>query len=1128
MQIKLIILLILIVSVNLNGQKWNIINKNEITDKGIKDIIPDKFTLYALDDEVMKSLLWSAPSESGTEVNRSNTFINIGLPDEVQEIFRIVRYDMMELELAAKFPDIRTFYGIAVSNPLKSVRIDYTIQGFRAVVNSPEDGKIFIDHYQRNDKNTRIVYYKNDYINAPSWGCGVTDEHINLERPTSGGTRIGDCQLRSYRLAQATTGEYSTFHGGTTTSVMSAVVNVINRINQVYEAEVAVRLILVANTDQIFYLNAGTDPYANTSGDLNANQTTCTNVIGSANYDIGHLFGTGGGGVAQLGSVCSSSGKARGLTGSGNPVGDPFTIDYVAHEMGHQFAGNHTFAGWIGSCSGNRNSNASMEPGSGTTIMSYAGICDDGSINQNVQNNSDAYFHAKSLDEIKTFISGTGNSCAQIISSFVNSAPIVTSQTNYSIPVSTPFVLSLSATDPNSNPLTYAWDQMNAVGTTNFTTPPASSNSGGPMSRSIAAATSPSRYFPPLANVIANTPNTWNVLPSVARSMSFRGIVRDFTGVAGCNSEITLTVSTVNAASGAFSVTSFNTASTWYEGESKTITWAVANTNVAPVSAANVDILLSYDGGNTFPVVLTSATTNDGSHEITVPAGTTSQARVMVRGSGHIFYDINDANITINNGFPNFELEISPSVQNICLGESKQFIVNVQSILGFNNAVNLSLSGLPNGMTSNFTTNPLMPGNVTTLTITNNNAATGTSNFTTNGISGALSKNITASIQVFPSLVASPNLLLPTNNATDVTMPVNLSWSTVTEAQSYDIEISLTNTFNTAIVNTNVPTNTYQPVNGINGSTEYFWRVRAVNPCETGNWSAVNKFETQACFIYSPTDLPIAISASGAPTVNSYLDISDRGTITDMDVLNLIGLHTYVDDLRFTLVAPSGTSVQFWNRPCGNHDNFNINFNQSAANSNWPCPPIDGGTYIPSASLNSFNNLQMKGQWRMQVQDVANDDGGSFQSWKIKTCVTNFCRLKVDNNLAAGVGSLAFAVNCANSGDTIRFAANLANQTIDLGSNQLVIDKSLVFEASPSDNINLLSSGSNATITNNADIKIIGLQIYAPNALRAAIQNNKSLTLENVTLFKYNDQASVATLLNNSELIIIGDCKIEE
>ena len=234
MQIKLIILLILIVSVNINGQKWNIINKHEITDKGIKDIIPDKFTLYALDDEVMKSLLWSAPSESGTEVNRSNTFINIGLPDEVQEMFRIVRYDMMEPELAAKFPDIRTFYGIAVSNPLKSVRIDYTIQGFRAVVNSPEDGKIFIDHYQRNDKNTRIVYYKNDYTNAPSWGCGVTDEHINRERPTSGGTRIGDCQLRSYRLAQATTGEYSTFHGGTTTSVMSAVVNVINRINQVY------------------------------------------------------------------------------------------------------------------------------------------------------------------------------------------------------------------------------------------------------------------------------------------------------------------------------------------------------------------------------------------------------------------------------------------------------------------------------------------------------------------------------------------------------------------------------------------------------------------------------------------------------------------------------------------------------------------------------------------------------------------------------------------------------------------------------------------------------------------------------------------------------------------------------
>ncbi len=411
---------------------------------------------------------------------------------------------------------------------------------------------------------------------------------------------------------------------------MSAVVNTINRINQVYEAEVAVRLILVANTNLIFYYNAASDPYTNTSGDLNTNQTTITNIIGSANYDIGHLFGTGGGGVAGLGVVCSNSNKARGLTGSQTPVGDPFTIDYVAHEMGHQFRGNHTFAGNISSCgNGNRNDATSFEPGSGSSIMAYAGICSG----INVQNNSDATFHAISLSEIKTFIlTGTGSSCDQIVSSFINSSPTITTQNNYSIPISTPFVLTLNATDPNGNQMTYAWDQMNGV-TGNVSTAPSSTNISGPMFRNILPVSSASRYFPPLSNVIANSANTWQVLPSVARTMNFRGVVRDFTGVAGCNSEIDISVSTVNAAAGAFSVTSFNTASTWATGDTKTITWNVAGSTASPVSCANVDILLSYDGGNTYPVTLASASPYDGTHNIVIPACTTTQVELWSKAT---------------------------------------------------------------------------------------------------------------------------------------------------------------------------------------------------------------------------------------------------------------------------------------------------------------------------------------------------------------------------------------------------------------------------------------------------------------------------------------------------------------
>ena len=626
----------------LSGQAWKVISVDQIEIEGIRDIIPEKFTVYSINDEMMRSLLWDSPKESSISLLNSNKIIEVGMPDGNTENFRIIEYEMMEPGLAEKYSYIKTFYGVSVNNPLKSIRIDYTLQGFRAVISSPDEGKIYIDHYQRNDNNIRIVYHRQHFKKIPDWECIFDkDLHDAPRKIENFYNRIGDCQLRTYRLAQATTGEYSNFHGATSSAqsglVMSAVTTVINRVNEVYEADVAVRLILIANTPQIFYYNPSTDPYTNSNGGtmLGENISTCNAVIGSANYDIGHVFSTGGGGVAYLGCVCGSI-KAGGVTGSSNPVGDPFSIDYVAHEIGHQFGGNHT---QYNNC--NRVDNIAMEPGSASTIMGYAGICPP-----NVQSNSDPYFHAKNIEEIKTFLNGTGNGCAQIVGSFVNNAPIVVSQPNYTIPKSTPFVLTLSASDPEGNPITYLWDEMDAYSNPAQTMPPASNNTTGPMFRSISATASPSRYFPPLSNIINNTANTWQVLPSVSRTMNFRGVAKDFTGVAGCNSEINLVVSTVSAA-GPFVVTSQNFTTNWYEGQNVSITWDVAGTTANGINTANVSILLSYDGGNTFPLTLISTTPNDGSEVVTVPDGTTTAARIMVKAVSNIYFDINNANIII-------------------------------------------------------------------------------------------------------------------------------------------------------------------------------------------------------------------------------------------------------------------------------------------------------------------------------------------------------------------------------------------------------------------------------------------------------------------------------------------------
>ena len=365
--------------------------------------------------------------------------------------------------------------------------------------------------------------------------------------------------LREYRLAVATTGQYSNYHGATSSSqsslVLSAVATTMNRVNGVYEQDVTIRMLLIGNNTDIFYYSGASDPYSNNDAGamLSQNQSNIDAVIGNSNYDIGHVFGTGGGGVAWLGVPCNNNHKAKGVTGSGNPVGDPFDIDYVAHEMGHQWGASHT---QNNSC--NRNGPTAMEPGSASTIMGYAGIC-----SPNVQFNSDAYFHGVSVQEMNNYISGgNGNSCDAPVFSFNNNPPSVSAGSNYTIPRLTPFVLTATGSDPDGDPITYCWEQWdNEVGSM----PPSASNNQGPMFRSFYPSSSPKRYFPRLEDLVNNVSPTWEVLPGVNRNMEFRVTARDLRGTVGCTDEDNMNIS-VNASAGPFEVTAPNIALTWTEG----------------------------------------------------------------------------------------------------------------------------------------------------------------------------------------------------------------------------------------------------------------------------------------------------------------------------------------------------------------------------------------------------------------------------------------------------------------------------------------------------------------------------------------------------------------------------------
>ncbi|MBP6374382.1 MAG: proprotein convertase P-domain-containing protein [Flavobacterium sp.] len=961
----------------------------------MRESFPKSYALFAAPIASMKLALQAAPNKM--EASQSNVIISVPNTQGSIEHFRVFEYSNFSTELQARFPEIRSYIGVGIEDPVAQIRFSMDQNGFQAMVFRVGKRNEFIEHFSA-DGSVYAVFESSREKGKLPFTCSTIDTQVATD--LAGRTaQSSSGELLTFRLALSCNAEYTTYFGGTVAGALAAMNATMTRVNGVFEKDLAIHMNLVDNTT-IIYTNAASDPYT-TMGQWNGQlQTTLTNVVGEANYDVGHMFGASGGGgnAGCIGCVCVNGQKGSGITSPSDaiPEGDTFDIDYVAHELGHQFGGNHSFSQNV------EGSGVNVEPGSGSTIMGYAGIT-----SQDVQPHSDDYFVYANIKQIQDNM--VGKTCP-VRTTLTNVAPVVNAGADYTIPKSTPFILDGTATDADGDALTYCWEQNDsATNQTGANSAASATKTGGPNWRSYTPVATSKRYCPPLARVIANANTTQGAeivveaLSSVARTLNFVLTARDNYAGAGQTKSDAMLV-TVSAAAGPFLVSVPNTAVDWPVGTSQDVTWDVAGTTANNVNAATVDIYLSTDGGLTYPIQLASAVPNDGIETITVPNNIGTTNRIMVKGHNHIFYDISNTNFTISEALVDFTINAigGTSVQT-CAGTSVEKAIQFTTYLGFAENTNFTTSGAPAGSVITFNTNPINATGVVLMSIDNTaGASPGVYPIVVTASSGSIVKTITINFQLFASSFAGVNLTSPANLAGSQATALTLSWTADTNATSYDVEVATDAAF-TAIVSTGTASSNSYAISGLSNLTDYYWRVRPLNPSCSGEFCPANQFTTGniLCATLPSANVPLTIATTANVTVNSTLAVTENLTLTDVNVsVNIT--HSWVNDLTLTLISPAGTAVQLVARPCNNVRLNDINATFDDAGIPIVCAnnPAISGTVKPTQVLSAFNGQTSQGTWTLRVLDSVNQDGGSIVGWSLNPCGIQV-PLSVDQNSLA-------------------------------------------------------------------------------------------------------------------------------
>ncbi|MBC7873976.1 MAG: T9SS type A sorting domain-containing protein [Ferruginibacter sp.] len=878
------------------------------TDKAVARLsFPVAFKLFNLNAEPLRQQLFSVVAG---HYPRHSTVISLPNADGQIEQFEVVEASNFEAALQARFPGIRAFSGKGITDRSATLKLSISPQGIQTMVFRTEKENEFIEPYSR-DHTVYAVFRSERKPGQLPWTCSTADTKmangINAQVENAGLAGRSGGDLKTMRLAQSCNAEYSNYFGATSASQVALVLAAFNatltRCNGVYEKDLALHLNLIANTTSVIYYNPSTDPYSTNMSQWNAQlQSTLTSVIGEANYDIGHMFGaTGGGGNAGcIGCVCVNGSKGSGITSpnDGIPQGDNFDIDYVTHEVGHQLGANHTFS------MSNEGTGVNKEPGSGITIMGYAGIT-----SQDLAPHSIDIFHQASIAQIQANLA---TKTCPVTTTLSNATPVVATLTNYTIPRSTPFALTGSATDANpGDVLTYCWEQNDnaSSGQTGANSVASATKATGPNWITFSPTTSPTRYFPKLSTILAGGlisgplaggdagANT-EALSSVARTLNFRLTVRDnapyssSAPVSVGQTQFRDMVVTVSAASGPFSVTAPNTAVSYAGGSLQTITWAVASTTAAPVSCASVKISLSTDGGQTFPTVLSASTANDGTEALVIPNTPTTTARIKVEAVGNIFFDISNTNFTITSG-SSCTAPTGLAASAITTSSATVGWTAVSGALSYDVDYKTTPSGTWINAATGTTSTSVNLSGLTQSTTYDWRVRTNCSSSSSSYSAAQFTTSSPASCNA-PTGLASSSV---TNNSATV------SWSAVSGALSYDVDYK-TNASGTWI---NAATGTASlsvNLGGLSASTLYDWRVRTNCASLSSSYSTA-QFTTQpnpsGCGTAFEPNETLATAATITAGVANSAAIT---TTTDNDYFRVVT--TATSNNTFTLAGPSG------------------------------------------------------------------------------------------------------------------------------------------------------------------------------------------------------------------------------